>query len=615
MNLTDQRSNTATVPPTSNHPIRTQQQKRDEQISTMGRGQQRRIRNTASSPDLGPSTSTQHVVPDNHNPGREDAQQRQEEQHQQQHQQLQQQQQQQQGMQQEQQQRQQQQQRRNPGRNQQQQQQPRQWRRQDLSQGAKDRFTWNGPQQNQFQEGDWTPTTLFELFFDDDILDMLTLNSIRYAQQKGNHSFHLTAENLKAFFAILLTSGTVPLPRRRMFWEQKPDVHNEAVSNAMTVNRFEEIMRYFHVADNTNLDAQDKMAKVRPIFTALVEKCLQYFPGDEHLSADESMVPYYGRHSAKQFIRGKPIRFGYKIWCLNTRLGYLVNCEPYQGAGGRTDPQVGLGGSVVLGLLSRLPVGQHHKVYFDNFFTSLKLIDRLSALGIGAAGTVRANRVENCPVKSCDTMKKEPRGSSDFRSDITAGNVVVRWNDNSVVTVVSNFTGVQPLQRARRWSRAESRRVEIQQPHLISQYNSHMGGVDRMDQNLDKYRMTIRSRKWWWPLFAFTLEVAIQNAWILYRLTPAAGERPLDFLAFRREVCAVYFGRHSVRANLGRPHVRVGPLDRRIPPEVRFDGAGHFIDRINTQRRCAECGGKATRVCTKCDVGLHDRCFVAFHTQ
>ena len=68
--------------------------------------------------------------------------------------------------------------------------------------------------------------------------------------------------------------------------------------------------------------------------------------------------------------------------------------EPYQGAWGRTDPKVGLGGSAVPDLLSGHPIGQHPSVYFDNFFTSLKLVDRLSAPGIGAAGTVCANRVE-----------------------------------------------------------------------------------------------------------------------------------------------------------------------------------------------------------------------------
>jgi len=35
----------------------------------------------------------------------------------------------------------------------------------------------------------------------------------------------------------------------------------------------------------------------------------QYMPGKAH-------VIKFGRHSIKMFIRGKPIRFGYKIWCL-----------------------------------------------------------------------------------------------------------------------------------------------------------------------------------------------------------------------------------------------------------------------------------------------------------
>ena len=35
--------------------------------------------------------------------------------------------------------------------------------------------------------------------------------------------------------------------------------------------------------------------------------------GSEKYSIDEIMVPYYGRHSSKQYIRGKPIRFGYKV--------------------------------------------------------------------------------------------------------------------------------------------------------------------------------------------------------------------------------------------------------------------------------------------------------------
>jgi len=45
---------------------------------------------------------------------------------------------------------------------------------------------------------------------------------------------------------------------------------------------------------------------------------------EEHLYVDESMAPYFGRYGAKQFNRGKPVRFGFKFWCLCDCLGYLI---------------------------------------------------------------------------------------------------------------------------------------------------------------------------------------------------------------------------------------------------------------------------------------------------
>ena len=103
------------------------------------------------------------------------------------------------------------------------------------------------------------------------------------------------------------------------------------------------------------------------------------------------MVPYFGHHGCKQYIRGKPICFGYKIWCLNTTLGYLVQFQPYQGKGSVTRPGCGLGGPFVLDLINDLHVGPKYSLYFDNFFTSLHLLDTLTALGIGATGTLRSN--------------------------------------------------------------------------------------------------------------------------------------------------------------------------------------------------------------------------------
>ncbi|KAG8231489.1 hypothetical protein J437_LFUL007677 [Ladona fulva] len=49
----------------------------------------------------------------------------------------------------------------------------------------------------------------------------------------------------------------------------KKDFSLEIVSNSIRRNRFEEILRYLHLANNTRYDGQDRLYKVRPLFSVL----------------------------------------------------------------------------------------------------------------------------------------------------------------------------------------------------------------------------------------------------------------------------------------------------------------------------------------------------------
>lgn len=72
-------------------------------------------------------------------------------------------------------------------------------------------------------------------------------------------------------------------------------------------------MSNLHGYDNYNHNKDNKYGKVRHLYDTLNQSFLKNSPHDEHHSVDESKVPYFGRHSLKQFIRGKPIRHDYKI--------------------------------------------------------------------------------------------------------------------------------------------------------------------------------------------------------------------------------------------------------------------------------------------------------------
>ena len=118
----------------------------------------------------------------------------------------------------------------------------------------------------------------------------------------------------------------------------------------------------------------DKRAKLRPLFDVVNKNLIQFGAFAEHLSIDEQMVPYFGRHSCKTFIRGKPIRFGYKNWVLCSDDGYPFEVNPYQRKAERNEGP--LGPSIVKNLLDIVTDDRIH-VYFDNFFTSVPLLEEL----------------------------------------------------------------------------------------------------------------------------------------------------------------------------------------------------------------------------------------------
>ena len=229
------------------------------------------------------------------------------------------------------------------------------------------------------------------------------------------------------------------------------------------------------------------MAKVRPLLSMINERFLRKvaFMKQQNLSIDEAIIRYFGKHGAKQLIRGKPTRLGYKMWVPTTPLGYVLQFEAYQNTRGRQTeyPGLGMGGSAE-------EIGSSHRLTFENLFTSCNFVDCLTSKGIVCTGTLRSNRHGGVPLKSVKEMEKLKRGSFDFATDTKNGMVVVRWNDNSVVNTVSHNVRMHPLQ-----SKSDAKRIDTGQPFLIKHYNKTMGGVDRMAQYVDKYHTTILSKK------------------------------------------------------------------------------------------------------------------------
>lgn len=77
---------------------------------------------------------------------------------------------------------------------------------------------------------------------------------------------------------------------------------------------------------------------------------------EEHNSVDEMMIPFKGRFSSiKQYMRGKPNPWGFKVLVRTGISGMMCDFDVYQGSVYQAKPELGLSDDVVMKLASTLP--------------------------------------------------------------------------------------------------------------------------------------------------------------------------------------------------------------------------------------------------------------------
>ena len=222
---------------------------------------------------------------------------------------------------------------------------------------------------------------------------------------------------------------------------------------------------------------------------------------------------------------------------------------------------------------------QKIKAFTSPTFQAIHLCD-LATKGFRATGTTRNDRIMKCPLVDVKTMKKNKTGSFNFKSDKNIE--IVRWNDNSVVTVGSNAYGVQLIGSAKRWIKLKEKQ-SIQQSAVIAAYNRGIRGVDQLDCALSDLRPVIRGKKWYWPLAINAIRTGFVYSWRLYRFVSG------DTIPLKD------FKRHFVGIMIRQSKPCVISVDSRptkvhkMAEEVRYDGLVHYLISCSV-RKCAVCG-------------------------
>ena len=494
-----------------------------------------------------------------------------------------------------------------------------------------------------------SPLEYFRQFWPDEINDLVVEQTNLYSTQKSGTSINTTKPEMEQFIGMHLKMGLIQLPSYKLYWSQK--MRYPAIADPMPLKRYEKLRSNLHFVDNSVMEENvSKLSKIQPVIDIVREQCLKVIPEESH-SVDEQIIPAKTKYSGiHQYNPKKPVKWGFKNLVRAGASGFMYDFYIYAGKDeimkNSDFKHLQKSAQVVAQLCQHLPSHSGHQLFFDNWFTTLDLLIYLKNRGILACGTMRANRIQGCPLQTNKDMNKAGRGAIDFKSDAESGIVVVKWLDNNAVHIASNYVGVEPLGAVERWSPTEKKRMNIQCPQVILRYNKGMGGVDLADMFISLYRINMKTRRWYIKIFWHLVDIAKVNAWILYRRhrkqleIPKKQELPLlDFVleiseglissnkVVQREATSNKQGRPSKRRSSEEAGPSSGVKVGRKPStplpsnDTRYDQLGHWPNPTKDNRsRCRFCKDGFSKIfCSKCKVYLCLRegknCFVDYHRK
>ena len=434
-----------------------------------------------------------------------------------------------------------------------------------------------------------TPVDFFVAFVGEDLLNQIVQETNLYARQKLADSparlanFRpVTVHELKAFLGVNIIMGINRLPTLDLYWSTDVYFGNQGIKKVMPKNRFKELSSFLHFNDATREVARgnpgyDRLYKVRPVLNYVRQKCETSFSPTKNLSVDEGMIPFRGRLSFRQYMPAKPTKYGIKVWmAADSSNGYVLNFDVYLGKEPGQRRIHGLGYDVVTKMITPF-MNKNHHVYFDNFFSSVRLLEHLRVQKTYACATIRINRKDLPP---CARQKLRP-GQQVVRQK---GKLVfTKWHDKRDVSVISsNLSPNAPDVVIRRHN------DQVRKPAVIGLYNENMGGVDLADQFRKYYSVGRSCKKWYKYLFWYAIDVSVCNAFILQNhFLTGAGRAKLRQVDFRTRLSKQLIGGFSSTVSAAQS------LKRRKIETLSLEevNAGkHFIDKIKGRKRaCVRC--------------------------
>lgn len=371
-----------------------------------------------------------------------------------------------------------------------------------------------------------SPLDFFQLFCPHSFLELIAAYTNAYAEEKHAARKENAAPNspaeewaatdareVAAMLGCLLYMGMVSMNDTKDYWAA--DTRQPFVADAFPRDRFLALLWNLRFNEQAELEAaqQDKLHPLRILIDHIHDAASKYFCPGEMQSLDEAMVAFKGRSSMRQHIAKKKSPTGFKVWMLvDSATNFVVHFDVYTGAKGKAKEE-NASANVVLNLVRRGLKRSHHTIVMDGFFTSVYLLGKLLELQQYAVGTTRVNRklfpkelVQGPSMQRGEWRWRQLRAHREIS--------IVSWMDKKPVNLISSRH--DPTQQSSITRREGREQINVSCPPVLNLYTKHLRGVDVFSQRQSYNKIGRRSKKYFYSLIWFFMDVAIHNAFILY---------------------------------------------------------------------------------------------------
>ncbi|CAH1982575.1 unnamed protein product [Acanthoscelides obtectus] len=359
--------------------------------------------------------------------------------------------------------------------------------------------------------------------------------------------------------------------------------------------RFHLLLKFLHFVDNSTINADTKnrkLAKVLPLLNHLREQFMTSYVPERDIAIDESLIGWKGRLGWKQYIPSKRKRFGIKLFALCETSGYMYNFIIYTGADTIYEAQHSqepVTSRIVLSLVDSL-LDKGYRLFLDNYYTSVDLVNKLVKRRTDCVGTIRANR-KGIPK---DLQVKLSKGRSVARYNRKI--MIQKWHDkkNVLITTLHDKTMEKVL----------TKKGEIEKPTCVLEYNKKMGGVDLADNYLHYYG-TARSRvkKYYMKMFWHFLSVTTLNSFHIYKRNGGRLKRINFLLELGEQIVRKYSSQITFGTRRSRTPMPSRFIERHFPSvkppttKQKPTKSVQYVLKRKSERKAVTGAKNAIRVC------------------